>query len=95
MSVGLAFDYFLKKSRYCHHRSRNGRQTAISSHCFRNYKHRTRYTVLGNTLDSIAYEKAGIIKPNLVVIGEYTTETKTVFIKKAEEYNLKFILLQI
>jgi hypothetical protein len=32
----------------------------------------------------------------LVVIGEYTTETKkTVFIKKAEEYNLKFILLQI
>jgi dihydrofolate synthase/folylpolyglutamate synthase len=22
-----------------------------------------------------------------VVIGEYTTETKTVFIKKAEEYN--------
>lgn len=35
---------------------------------------------LGDTLEKIAFEKAGIIKPNTpVVIGEYTTETKPVF----------------
>ncbi|MDP5200837.1 folylpolyglutamate synthase/dihydrofolate synthase family protein [Flavobacterium sp. DG2-3] len=41
---------------------------------------------LGNTLEAIAGEKAGIIKPNIpVVIGEYTEETKPVFLAKAEE----------
>jgi len=39
---------------------------------------------LGNTLEAIANEKAGIIKNNIpVVIGEYTAETKPVFIAKA------------
>lgn len=39
---------------------------------------------LGNTLEAIATEKAGIIKNNIpIVIGEYTTETKPVFIAKA------------
>ena len=39
---------------------------------------------LGNTLEAIANEKAGIIKNNVpVVIGEYTNETKPVFIAKA------------
>ncbi len=43
---------------------------------------------LGNTLEAIAYEKAGIIKPNIpVVIGEFSTETKPVFVKKASEKN--------
>lgn len=43
---------------------------------------------LGNTLEAIAGEKAGIIKPNIpVVIGEYTDETKPVFLTKAEENN--------
>lgn len=43
---------------------------------------------LGNTLEAIAFEKAGIIKPNVpVVIGEYTEETKPVFLAKAEECN--------
>ncbi|WP_343707680.1 folylpolyglutamate synthase/dihydrofolate synthase family protein [Flavobacterium sp.] len=43
---------------------------------------------LGNTLEAIAGEKAGIIKPNIpVVIGEYTNETKPVFLAKAEENN--------
>ena len=43
---------------------------------------------LGTTLKSIAFEKAGIIKPNVpVVIGEYTNETKTVFLNKATETN--------
>jgi len=39
---------------------------------------------LGNTLESIATEKAGIIKPGIpVIIGEYTTETQPVFLAKA------------
>ena len=41
---------------------------------------------LGNTLEAIAFEKAGIIKPGIpVVIGEYTNETKPVFLAKAKE----------
>lgn len=41
---------------------------------------------LGNTLESIAIEKAGIIKPLIpVVIGEYSVETKSVFLAKAKE----------
>lgn len=44
--------------------------------------------ILGNTLEEIAFEKAGIIKPNVpVIIGQYTEETKPVFSKKAEEVN--------
>lgn len=40
---------------------------------------------LGNTLEQIAFEKAGIIKPNIpVVIGETQTETKPVFIEIAK-----------
>jgi len=44
--------------------------------------------ILGNTLEKIAYEKAGIIKKNIpVVIGETILKTKPVFQKKAEEMN--------
>ncbi|MFY7965426.1 MAG: bifunctional folylpolyglutamate synthase/dihydrofolate synthase [Chitinophagaceae bacterium] len=40
--------------------------------------------LLGDTLEKIAYEKAGIIKQNTpVVIGEYLSQTKNVFINKA------------
>lgn len=43
---------------------------------------------LGNTLEAIAFEKAGIIKPKIpVIIGEYTPETKPVFLAKAKECN--------
>ena len=43
---------------------------------------------LGNTLELIAIEKAGIIKPTIpVVIGEYTAETKDVFLAKAKQSN--------
>jgi len=43
---------------------------------------------LGDTLEKIAYEKAGIIKPNVpVVIGETQAETKQVFTDKARECN--------
>ena len=42
--------------------------------------------ILGNTLAAIAGEKAGIIKRNIpVIIGEYTSETKPVFLAKANE----------
>ncbi len=41
---------------------------------------------LGNTLEAIAFEKAGIIKAGIpVVIGEYTPETKPVFLARAKE----------
>lgn len=47
---------------------------------------------LGNTMESIAREKAGIIKPNVpVVIGESTKDTKPVFEKVAGENNSKII----
>ena len=43
---------------------------------------------LGHTLPEIAFEKAGIIKPNVpVVIGEYTIETKEVFENQASKMN--------
>ena len=41
---------------------------------------------LGNTLAAIAFEKAGIIKPNMpVVIGETQEETEAVFIDIAKK----------
>jgi len=47
--------------------------------------------ILGDTLGKIAFEKAGIIKNNIpVVIGEYHTETHSVFEKKAAEENAPF-----
>lgn len=42
--------------------------------------------ILGNTLQEIAFEKAGIIKPGVpVVISERQPEVENVFIKKAKE----------
>ena len=44
--------------------------------------------ILGNTLPEIAFEKAGIIKPNIpVIIGERHLETEAVFITKATAQN--------
>lgn len=44
--------------------------------------------LLGNTLEKIAAEKAGIIKPKTpVIIGETQIETKNVFIEKAKQNN--------
>jgi dihydrofolate synthase / folylpolyglutamate synthase len=43
---------------------------------------------LGTTIESIAFEKAGIIKPRIpVIIGEYTKETKPIFLEKAKTCN--------
>lgn len=50
---------------------------------------------LGDTLSKIAYEKAGIIKKDTpVVIGEYTNETRPVFIEKAKEMNAPIFFAQ-
>ncbi len=50
---------------------------------------------LGDTVEKIAFEKAGIIKPGVpVVIGEYLPDTKPVFIHKATETGSKVILAQ-
>jgi dihydrofolate synthase/folylpolyglutamate synthase len=46
--------------------------------------------LLGNTLEQIAFEKAGIIKESTaVVIGEYTSITRPVFEKRASELKAK------
>jgi dihydrofolate synthase/folylpolyglutamate synthase len=51
--------------------------------------------ILGDTLEKIAAEKAGIIKPNVpVVIGEYVPETKEIFINKAKEANASIYFAQ-
>lgn len=42
--------------------------------------------ILGDSLEQIAFEKAGIIKPGVpVVVSEYDPETQAVFWKRAEE----------
>jgi len=51
--------------------------------------------ILGDTLELIAFEKAGIIKPNTpVVIGEYTAITKPIFLAKATECNAPIYFAQ-
>ena len=51
--------------------------------------------ILGDTLDKIAFEKAGIIKQNTpVVIGEYLAQTKQVFINKASQENAPLFFAQ-
>jgi dihydrofolate synthase / folylpolyglutamate synthase len=94
MTVGLAFDYFVKEKVDIAiiEVGMGGRLDAtnvitplISVITNIDLDH-TQF--LGNTLDAIAFEKAGIIKPNIpVVIGEYTPETKPVFLAKAKENN--------
>jgi len=94
MTVGLAFDYFAKENVDVavievgmggRLDSTNIITPLVSVITNIGYDH-TQF--LGNTLGAIAYEKAGIIKPNIpVVIGEYTEETKPVFVAKAEECN--------
>lgn len=51
---------------------------------------------LGNTLEKIAGEKAGIIKPKTpVVIGETQPETLSVFIEKAKKENSKIVFADV
>lgn len=92
MTVGLAFDYFVKEKIDVAiiETGMGGRLDStniitplVSGITNIGFDH-TQF--LGNTIEAIAIEKAGIIKANVpVVIGEYTTETKTVFLAKAKE----------
>lgn len=50
---------------------------------------------LGDTLEKIAAEKAGIIKSDIpVVVGETTVETKPVFLRKAQEVGAPIIFAE-
>ena len=50
---------------------------------------------LGDTLEKIAAEKAGIIKSDIpVVVGETTAETKPVFLRKAQEVGAPIIFAE-
>lgn len=94
MTVGLAFEYFAKEQTDINiiEVGMGGRLdstniiTPLLSVITNIGLDHTQF--LGNTLESIAYEKAGIIKNNIpVVIGEYTTETREAFTSKAKETN--------
>jgi dihydrofolate synthase/folylpolyglutamate synthase len=92
MSVGLAFEYFVKQKTDINiiEVGMGGRLdstniiTPLVSIITNIGLDHTQF--LGNTLELIAFEKAGIIKPNIpVVIGEYISETKPVFLAKSDE----------
>lgn len=92
MSVGLAFQYFKEKKTDINiiEVGMGGRLdstniiTPLVSVITNIGLDHTQF--LGNTLEAIAFEKAGIIKSNVpVVIGEYTSKTKPVFQSKADE----------
>jgi dihydrofolate synthase/folylpolyglutamate synthase len=52
--------------------------------------------ILGDSLDKIAFEKAGIIKSGIpVVIGETIPETKPIFTAKATETNSKMYMAEL
>ncbi|MDN3676402.1 folylpolyglutamate synthase/dihydrofolate synthase family protein [Flavobacterium paronense] len=94
MSVGLAFEYFVKEKTDINiiEVGMGGRLdstniiTPLVSVITNIGLDHTQF--LGDTLELIAFEKAGIIKPNIpVVIGEYVAETKPVFLAKAKETN--------
>lgn len=51
--------------------------------------------ILGDTLEKIAFEKAGIIKPNVpVVIGESIAKTKRIFLETAKNCNAPIIFAE-
>ena len=51
--------------------------------------------ILGDTLEKIAFEKAGIIKANVpVVIGESLPETKNIFLEKAKQCKSEIIFAE-
>lgn len=94
MTVGLAFDYFVKEQvdiaiievglggRLDSTNVINPELSLITNISF------DHTALLGNTLEKIAREKAGIIKSGVpAIIGETQGETKNVFINKAKEEN--------
>ncbi|MEC4004558.1 folylpolyglutamate synthase/dihydrofolate synthase family protein [Flavobacterium sp. SUN052] len=94
MTVGLAFEYFVKEKTDINiiEVGMGGRLdstniiTPLISVITNIGLDHTQF--LGNTLEKIAFEKAGIIKNKIpVVIGEYSNETRKVFEAKANETN--------
>jgi len=98
MTVGLAFDYFANEKvdvavievglggRLDSTNIINPLVSVITNISF------DHVAILGNTIQQIAFEKAGIIKQNIpVVVGEYNAETKPVFIEKAKQTNSEII----
>lgn len=94
MTVGLAFDYFAKEKVDIAiiEAGLGGRLdstniiTPLVSVITNIGLDHTQF--LGDTLELIAGEKAGIVKHGIpVVIGEYTSETNPVFIEKAKKEN--------
>lgn len=92
MTVGLAFDYFVRQNVDVAviETGMGGRLdstniiTPLLSVITNIGMDHTQF--LGDTLQAIAGEKAGIIKPGIpVVVGEYTPETRPVFEQKATE----------
>lgn len=94
MTVGMAFDYFCKEKvdiaiievgmggRLDSTNIINPELSIITNISMDHVK------FLGDSLEKIAGEKAGIIKPKIpVVIGESQSETNDVFLKKAKECN--------
>jgi len=94
MTVGLAFDYFAKENVDIaiievgmggRLDSTNIITPLVSVITNIGFDH-TQF--LGNSLPLIAGEKAGIIKSKIpVIIGEYNSETKNVFLEKAKKEN--------
>lgn len=101
MTVGLAFDYFAKEQVDVavievgmggRLDSTNVVTPLVSVITNIGFDH-TQF--LGDTLPKIANEKAGIIKLNVpVIIGEYSEETKPVFIAKAKHENASIYFAQ-
>ncbi|MEX0636988.1 MAG: Mur ligase family protein, partial [Ferruginibacter sp.] len=90
LTVGMAFEYFAREKVDIavietglggRLDSTNIIQPELSVITNIGYDH---MNILGNTLEAIAHQKAGIIKHNTpAVIGEYLTETKPIFLQEA------------
>ncbi len=100
-TVGLAFDYFAKEKVDVavievglggRLDSTNVIQPLVSLITNIGYDHTN---LLGDTLEKIAAEKAGIIKPKTpVIISERQKETEKVFIRKSKKENAPIIFAQ-
>ncbi len=98
MTVGLAFDYFaheqvdvavIEVGLGGRLDSTNVITPLVSVITNISFDH---VALLGDTLEKIAGEKAGIIKDNIpVVIGETTPETKNVFLEKAKKHHTEIL----
>lgn len=101
MTVGLAFDHFAKEKVDIavievglggRLDSTNVIRPLVSVITNISFDH---VALLGDTLEKIAAEKAGIIKDRVpVVIGETAQETKPVFIEKAKQHSAEIIFAE-